>query len=90
MKKKSRKPANDAGDTRLKILDAVLAQVPFDGWTHAAYERGIRQCGLTPGEADLLFPRGVGWPGTVQILDEAASFGLSPRSEEHTSELQSP
>jgi len=45
--------------TRREILRAILAQVPFDGWTDAAYARGVKQAGRARGEADLLFPGGV-------------------------------
>jgi ubiquinone biosynthesis protein COQ9 len=41
------------------ILLAVLAAVPFDGWTDEAYRAGLRKCGVGRGEADLLFPGGV-------------------------------
>jgi ubiquinone biosynthesis protein COQ9 len=51
--------ATAKNDKRLRILQAILAQVPFDGWTDAAYARGIKQAGLTRGEADLLFPQGM-------------------------------
>jgi ubiquinone biosynthesis protein COQ9 len=46
-------------DHRDKILQSVLAQVPFDGWTDAAYAQGIKASGIARGEADLLFPGGV-------------------------------
>lgn len=42
-----------------KILQAMLSEVPFDGWTEAAYERALRSLGIKRGEADLLFPQGV-------------------------------
>jgi len=44
---------------RQKILEAVLAQVPFDGWTDMAYARGVKQSGLNKGHADLQFPGGI-------------------------------
>lgn len=44
---------------RQRVLDAILQQVPFDGWTNAAYQRAVKLAGLTPGDADLLFPQGV-------------------------------
>lgn len=46
-------------DGRDKILQSVLAQVPFDGWTEAAYTRGVKTAGASRGEADLLFAGGV-------------------------------
>jgi len=53
------KKAATKDSTRHKILQSVLAQVPFDGWTEAAYARGIEQSGIAHGEADLLLPGGV-------------------------------
>ncbi|MDP9127639.1 MAG: COQ9 family protein [Pseudomonadota bacterium] len=47
-------------DRRLLILEGVLAQVPFDGWTDIALTTGARQAGLTQGELDLLLPGGLG------------------------------
>jgi ubiquinone biosynthesis protein COQ9 len=44
---------------RQKILNAILAQVPFDGWTEDAYARGVEQAGITRGEADVLFAAGL-------------------------------
>src|SRR5581483_10132995 len=44
---------------RQKILGSVLGQVPFDGWTEAAFAHGVEQAGVKRGEADLLFSRGI-------------------------------
>jgi len=63
MKNKSRakrpEAANGGAQKRLKILQSVLPQVPFDGWTESAYGRGLKLAGVTRGEADLLFPQGL-------------------------------
>ncbi len=49
-----------AKDTKREtILYAVLKQVPFDGWTTVAYERGLKVSGISQGEADLLLPQGM-------------------------------
>jgi ubiquinone biosynthesis protein COQ9 len=59
-KKSSSKSVSVAQNSqRQQILQAILAQVPFDGWTDAAYARAIKLASLTRGEADLLFPQGV-------------------------------
>lgn len=42
-----------------KVLDAVLGQAPFDGWTRAAIENAVRQGAVTRDEAALAFPGGV-------------------------------
>jgi ubiquinone biosynthesis protein COQ9 len=60
MKNKSRDSLRHTAEhQRRTILNAILAHVPFDGWTEAAWKSGIRQCSITPGEAELLFPRGL-------------------------------
>ncbi len=40
------------------LLDAVLVQVPFEGWSQAAMDAGAAEIGLTPAEARALAPRG--------------------------------
>lgn len=47
-----RSPERDAA------IDAMLPQVPFDGWTVAALRRGLAEAGLDPAGAGLLFPGG--------------------------------
>ncbi len=42
-----------------KVLDAVLAQVPFDGWSRAAIDSAVRAGAITRDEARLAFPGGV-------------------------------
>ncbi len=42
-----------------KVLDAVLAQAPFDGWSRAAIESAVRAGAITRDEAGLAFPGGV-------------------------------
>lgn len=41
-----------------KVLDAVLAQVPFDGWTRAGVDNAVRSGAITRDEAGLVFPGG--------------------------------
>jgi ubiquinone biosynthesis protein COQ9 len=59
--KKKRRPSTVAGidKKRQKILQAILAQVPFDGWTDAAYAQAIKQAGFARGAADKLMPNGI-------------------------------
>ena len=40
------------------VIDALLAQVPFDGWTETALRNALRALGRNPDEAKLLFPNG--------------------------------
>ena len=42
-----------------KVLDAVLAQAPFDGWTRAAIDSAVRAGTITRDEVSLAFPGGV-------------------------------
>jgi ubiquinone biosynthesis protein COQ9 len=44
---------------RRRWLDALLPEVPFDGWTEAAAARAASQAGLSDGEQALAAPRGV-------------------------------
>jgi ubiquinone biosynthesis protein COQ9 len=43
---------------RAALIEAMLPDVPFDGWSRAAVRRAGRRCGLAPAEALALFPRG--------------------------------
>jgi ubiquinone biosynthesis protein COQ9 len=44
---------------RDQAIDAMLVNVPFDGWTKRALLAGVRAAGMPDDEADLLFPLGV-------------------------------
>src|ERR1700761_1500087 len=44
---------------RDKAIEAMLPNVPFDGWTTRALKAGVRDAGLPADEADLLFPLGI-------------------------------
>ncbi len=52
MRAPERSPERDAA------LDALLPLVPFEGWTMTALRHGLRDAGLDPEDADLLFPGG--------------------------------
>ena len=49
-------PGADADRDRL--IEAILPDVPFDGWSHQALRVAARRCGITEAEAQALFPRG--------------------------------
>lgn len=42
-----------------KLILAILANIPFDGWSLAAIEAGARSLGLDPVDGARCFPRGV-------------------------------
>lgn len=41
------------------VVEAVLVQVPFEGWTKTSFAAALRQCGMTPDEAANIFPNGM-------------------------------
>jgi ubiquinone biosynthesis protein COQ9 len=45
-------------DVPPKLLQALLAHVPFDGWSQKALERAATDCSLSTTEAQGHFPRG--------------------------------
>ncbi|MEO1000660.1 MAG: COQ9 family protein, partial [Pseudomonadota bacterium] len=45
-------------DDRKALLTAVLAHVPFDGWSGAALSAAVAETGVAPETARALFPRG--------------------------------
>jgi ubiquinone biosynthesis protein COQ9 len=46
-------------EERDRAIEAMLVNVPFDGWTKRALLTGVRSAGMPDDEADLLFPLGV-------------------------------
>ena len=42
-----------------KIFDSVLTLIPHEGWTPAAFTRGVKKAGLSPAEARKFFPHGI-------------------------------
>ena len=52
MRTPERSPERDAA------LDAMLPNVPFDGWTYRALRMGLASSGAEPEDAPLLFPGG--------------------------------
>lgn len=47
-----------AESDRDRLIEAILPDVPFDGWSMAALRRAAQHCGIEEGEAQALFPRG--------------------------------
>lgn len=45
-------------ETKLRLLDAIVMHVPFDGWSPEAFAAASRDIGLTPQEARVMCPRG--------------------------------
>jgi ubiquinone biosynthesis protein COQ9 len=42
------------------VLDALLPQIPFDGWTETALRNALKSIGQPPEDAKLIFPGGPG------------------------------
>ena len=42
---------------RLRLIEAALPHVPFDGWTQGVFETARKEVGLSEGEAQLACPR---------------------------------
>ncbi len=45
-------------ELRPHLIEAMLAHAPFDGWSRAAAEAGLRDLGLDPAIAGIAFPGG--------------------------------
>jgi ubiquinone biosynthesis protein COQ9 len=46
-------------DKRRALIEAVLPDVPFDGWSRAAVDAAARRAGIAAGDVAALFPGGV-------------------------------
>lgn len=59
---------------RRRWLEALLPNVPFDGWTDETAQKAAKMCGLTPGEQALAAPRGLAdlVDGFFEITEETA------------------
>ena len=47
-------------DDTAALLDALLPQVPFDGWTQTSVRNALASIGQPPEDAVLMFPNGAG------------------------------
>ncbi len=46
-------------DETAAIIDALVPQVPFDGWTLTALRNALTSLGQNPDDAPLIFPNGI-------------------------------
>ena len=51
-------PPPERSPERDAALEAMLPNVPFDGWTYRSVRSGLRSIGAAEAEAELLFPGG--------------------------------
>jgi ubiquinone biosynthesis protein COQ9 len=63
-----RSPERDAA------IMAMLPHVPFDGWTFRALRIGLADIGVSPDEAELLFPGGA--PDMIETFCDWADRGM--------------
>ena len=51
-------PLTPIDPAKRQLLDAILTEVPFDGWSQKAFDRAVASSGLTREQANALCPRG--------------------------------
>jgi ubiquinone biosynthesis protein COQ9 len=68
-----------AENDRDRLIEAILPDVPFDGWSMAALRNAARRCGIEDGEAQVLFPRGA--PDLVAAFSRWADHRMQERLE---------
>jgi ubiquinone biosynthesis protein COQ9 len=64
---------------RDRLIEAILPDVPFDGWSMAALRHAAQRCGIDAGEAQALFPRGA--PDLVAAFSRWADHRMLERLE---------
>jgi ubiquinone biosynthesis protein COQ9 len=64
---------------RDRLIEAILPDVPFDGWSRVALRQAAEQAGIPYREADALFPRGA--PDLVAAFGRWADMRMLDRFE---------
>lgn len=82
MSKKTRPLLSSAADPamRRRVLESILKQVPFDGWTDTSYAAALQQTGITRTVADRLFPQGLS--DVVELFGSMADEAMQKRLKE--------
>ena len=74
---------------RFRWLDAMLPDVPFDGWTETTAARAAKQAGLSEGEQALAAPNGV--PDLIDaFFDRAGQAAREALADQDISALKTP
>ena len=74
---------------RFRLLDAMLPDVPFDGWTETTAARAAKQAGLSEGEQALAAPNGV--PDLIDaFFDRAGQAAREALADQDISALKTP
>jgi ubiquinone biosynthesis protein COQ9 len=69
---------------RDRLIEAMLPDVAFDGWSRRALRQAAKQAGIAAGEAEALFPRGA--PDMVAAFSHWADRQMLERLEHATAE----
>lgn len=69
---------------RERLIEAMLPDVAFDGWSRRALREATKQAGVPIGEAEALFPRGA--PDMVAAFSRWADRQMLERLEHATAE----
>jgi len=79
MKKKTRKTTASTTHTASgnRVLNAVLKQAPFEGWTETAYAAALKDAGITRVEADKIFPDAL--RDVVELFGEQTDAAMQKR-----------
>jgi ubiquinone biosynthesis protein COQ9 len=66
-----------AENDRDRLIEAILPDVPFDGWSMAALRNAAHRCGIEDSAAQALFPRGA--PDLVAAFSRWADHRMLER-----------
>ena len=69
---------------RERLIEAMLPDVAFDGWSRRALREAAKRAGIAPGEAQALFPRGA--PDIVAAFSRWADRQMLDRLEHEMTE----
>jgi ubiquinone biosynthesis protein COQ9 len=69
---------------RDRLIEAILPDVAFDGWSRRALREAARRTGIPAGEAEALFPRGA--PDMIAAFSHWADRQMLERLENATAE----
>lgn len=69
---------------RDRLIEAMLPDVAFDGWSRRAVREAAKRASIAPGEAEALFPRGA--PDMVAACSHWADRQMLERLEHATAE----
>src|SRR5580704_120571 len=77
MKRKPHPKAGDGIAKRVRLMESILTQVPFEGWTDAAFTQGIKQAGATQAETNRLLPNSI--RDVIEWFGEEADAAMQKR-----------